>query len=169
MMTSSFGALHASILATARVPYAMARDGLFFEGLAKVSRVWARISLRVSSLWSGRGRRVESEITEMPAGVSPGEIFRGHIPELDGLRAAGMAIVLLNHFWSKDMSVLIWHLKLKAWIAMDSFFVLSGFFISASVIKDCRAKRWSWSGYAASRCTRLYVVLLPGLLLTLSS
>src|SRR5262249_52799204 len=37
MMTSSFGALHASILATARVPYAMARDGLFFKGLSKVS------------------------------------------------------------------------------------------------------------------------------------
>jgi APA family basic amino acid/polyamine antiporter len=37
MMTSSFGALHASILATSRVPYAMARDRLFFQGLAKVS------------------------------------------------------------------------------------------------------------------------------------
>ena len=37
MMTSSFGALHASILATSRVPYAMARDRLFFKGLAKVS------------------------------------------------------------------------------------------------------------------------------------
>src|SRR5256712_4237166 len=34
MMTSSFGALHASILATSRVPYAMARDRLFFKGLA---------------------------------------------------------------------------------------------------------------------------------------
>jgi basic amino acid/polyamine antiporter, APA family len=37
MMTSSFGALHASILATSRVPYAMARDGLFFQGLARLS------------------------------------------------------------------------------------------------------------------------------------
>lgn len=37
MMTSSFGALHASILATARLPYALARDGLFFKGLAHVS------------------------------------------------------------------------------------------------------------------------------------
>ena len=55
MMTSSFGALHASILATARVPYAMARDGLFFEGLAKVSphtRVPIR-SLVVLGIWSG--------------------------------------------------------------------------------------------------------------------
>ncbi len=37
MMTSSFGALHASILATARLPYALARDGLFFKSLAEVS------------------------------------------------------------------------------------------------------------------------------------
>src|SRR5688572_29011139 len=38
MMTSSFGALHASILATSRVPYALAKDGLTYKGLAQVSR-----------------------------------------------------------------------------------------------------------------------------------
>ena len=37
MMTSSFGALQASILATARIPYAMARDRLFFQGLGRLS------------------------------------------------------------------------------------------------------------------------------------
>ena len=37
MMTSSFGALHASILATARVPYALAKDGLIVRSLARVS------------------------------------------------------------------------------------------------------------------------------------
>jgi len=55
MMTSSFGALHASILATSRVPYAMARDRLFFQGLAKVSphtHVPIR-SLVVLGIWSG--------------------------------------------------------------------------------------------------------------------
>ncbi len=54
MMTSSFGALHASILATSRVPYAMARDRLFFKGLAKVSphtHVPIR-SLVVLGIWS---------------------------------------------------------------------------------------------------------------------
>jgi APA family basic amino acid/polyamine antiporter len=54
MMTSSFGALHASILATSRVPYAMARDRLFFRGLSKVSprtRVPIR-SLIVLGIWS---------------------------------------------------------------------------------------------------------------------
>ncbi|HEY6046499.1 MAG TPA: amino acid permease [Pyrinomonadaceae bacterium] len=54
MMMSSFGALHASILATSRVPYAMARDRLFFKGLSKVSsrtRVPIR-SLVVLGVWS---------------------------------------------------------------------------------------------------------------------
>jgi APA family basic amino acid/polyamine antiporter len=37
MMTSSFGALHASLLATARIPYALARDGMIIKSLAHVS------------------------------------------------------------------------------------------------------------------------------------
>src|ERR1041384_6089221 len=37
MITSSFGALHASILATARIPYALAKDGLIVKSLAQVS------------------------------------------------------------------------------------------------------------------------------------
>ena len=37
LMLSSFGALHASVFAGARVPFAMARDGLFFRGLARVA------------------------------------------------------------------------------------------------------------------------------------
>jgi basic amino acid/polyamine antiporter, APA family len=37
MMTSSFGALHASVLATARIPYALAKDGLIIKSLAHVS------------------------------------------------------------------------------------------------------------------------------------
>jgi basic amino acid/polyamine antiporter, APA family len=38
MMTSSFGALHASLLATARIPYALAKDGLIIKSLAHVSK-----------------------------------------------------------------------------------------------------------------------------------
>jgi basic amino acid/polyamine antiporter, APA family len=37
MMISSFGSLHASVLANSRIPFAMARDGLFFKALAKLS------------------------------------------------------------------------------------------------------------------------------------
>jgi APA family basic amino acid/polyamine antiporter len=37
LMVSSFGSLHASVLSNSRIPFAMARDGLFFRGLAKLS------------------------------------------------------------------------------------------------------------------------------------
>ena len=37
LMISSFGALHASVLANSRIPFAMARDGLFFRTLARLS------------------------------------------------------------------------------------------------------------------------------------
>jgi basic amino acid/polyamine antiporter, APA family len=37
LMISSFGSLHSSVLANSRVPFAMARDGLFFRGLGHLS------------------------------------------------------------------------------------------------------------------------------------
>jgi len=37
LMVSSFGSLHASVLANSRIPYAMARDGLFFHSLGRLS------------------------------------------------------------------------------------------------------------------------------------
>ncbi len=37
LMVSSFGALHASVLANSRIPFAMARDGLFFRALGRLS------------------------------------------------------------------------------------------------------------------------------------
>ena len=42
MMTSSFGALHASLLATSRVPYALAKDGLAPKALSHVSHTHTR-------------------------------------------------------------------------------------------------------------------------------
>ena len=46
------------------------------------------------------------------------------------------------------------------------FFVLSGFFISATVIRRIQQKQWSWINYLVDRLTRLYIVLIPALLLS---
>jgi peptidoglycan/LPS O-acetylase OafA/YrhL len=51
--------------------------------------------------------------------------------------------------------------------AVMVFFVLSGFLISSSVIHSYASGRWSWREYAINRSSRLYVVLIPGLLLGL--
>jgi basic amino acid/polyamine antiporter, APA family len=37
MMIASFGSLHSSVLSNSRIPFAMARDGLFFRSLARLS------------------------------------------------------------------------------------------------------------------------------------
>jgi APA family basic amino acid/polyamine antiporter len=55
LMTSSFGALHTSVLASARYPYAMSRDRLFFQSLARLSpktHVPIR-ALAAQGVWSG--------------------------------------------------------------------------------------------------------------------
>jgi APA family basic amino acid/polyamine antiporter len=54
MMLSSWGSLQSSILGTARIPYAMARDGVFFQSLARVStstRIPV-ISLVAQGIWA---------------------------------------------------------------------------------------------------------------------
>ncbi len=55
LMISSFGALQASMLATARVPYALARNRLFFQSLARLSpRTHVPVrSLVVQGFWAG--------------------------------------------------------------------------------------------------------------------
>jgi basic amino acid/polyamine antiporter, APA family len=55
MMLCSWGSLQTSILGTARIPFAMARDGIFFQSLARVSRTThvPVISLIVQAVWAG--------------------------------------------------------------------------------------------------------------------
>lgn len=55
MMLSSWGSLQTSILGTARIPFAMARDGVFFQSLARVSKGTKVpiISLVVQGVWAG--------------------------------------------------------------------------------------------------------------------
>src|SRR5512133_1130922 len=51
--------------------------------------------------------------------------------------------------------------------AVMVFFVLSGYFVGGSVADSTAQSRWSWGGYALRRLTRLWLVLIPALLLTL--
>lgn len=55
MLLSSWGSLQTSILGTARIPYAMARDGVFFQSLARVSKGTRVpvIALIVQAVWAG--------------------------------------------------------------------------------------------------------------------
>jgi APA family basic amino acid/polyamine antiporter len=55
MLLSSWGSLQTSILGTARIPYAMARDGVFFQSLARISKGTRVpvIALIVQAVWAG--------------------------------------------------------------------------------------------------------------------
>lgn len=46
------------------------------------------------------------------------------------------------------------------------FFVLSGYLISSSVLKAVSDGTWSWRNYLTNRLVRLWIVLIPALLLT---
>jgi peptidoglycan/LPS O-acetylase OafA/YrhL len=51
--------------------------------------------------------------------------------------------------------------------AVMIFFVLSGYLVGGSVIMALQTGKWSWREYLLRRMTRLWVVLIPALLLTL--
>ena len=48
------------------------------------------------------------------------------------------------------------------------FFVLSGLFISRNIYKSYWAGRWDWRRYTIARLSRLWIVVLPALVLTVS-
>jgi peptidoglycan/LPS O-acetylase OafA/YrhL len=49
--------------------------------------------------------------------------------------------------------------------AVVIFFVLSGYLVGGSVIRSLRMERWSWRVYLTKRITRLWVVLIPAILI----
>jgi peptidoglycan/LPS O-acetylase OafA/YrhL len=52
--------------------------------------------------------------------------------------------------------------------AVIVFFVLSGYFVGGGVLRAWQTGAWSWSTYAIQRLTRLWIVLIPALFLTLA-
>lgn len=96
---------------------------------------------------------------------------------LDALRGFAAFSVLLNHWrdaFFVDYRLLPHHNVLTAaaylicglgrqWVIV--FFVMSGYLVGGSVLRSVSAGKWSWRGYLLARMTRLYIVLLPALLL----
>jgi len=48
--------------------------------------------------------------------------------------------------------------------AVIVFFVMSGYLVGSGVIRNIDEGKWSWRKYAVNRFTRLYVVLIPALI-----
>jgi peptidoglycan/LPS O-acetylase OafA/YrhL len=96
---------------------------------------------------------------------------------LDLIRALAACAVMVGHLRAlffvdfRQLSHKSWPLEALYFLtgfghhAVIVFFVLSGFLISSTVIRSHVLGKWSWRDYAVNRATRLYVVLVPGLLL----
>ncbi len=98
---------------------------------------------------------------------------------LDMARGLAAFLVLLGHlrsfiFISYDelkghspIDTVVWAITGFGHQAVMIFFVLSGFFITRSIIIDDRMRGFSWPVYLIKRLSRLWIVLLPCLVLTL--
>lgn len=96
---------------------------------------------------------------------------------LDLIRALAACAVMVGHLRAlffvnfRQLSQKSWPLQALYFLtgfghqAVTVFFVLSGFLISSTVIRSHVLGKWSWRDYGVNRATRLYVVLIPGLLL----
>lgn len=96
---------------------------------------------------------------------------------LDLLRGLAALLVLLGHWRNllfidypqltahKSMLLAPYALSSAGHQAVVIFFVLSGYLISGSVFRSFDRSQWSWRGYLTHRIVRLWVVLIPGLLL----
>jgi peptidoglycan/LPS O-acetylase OafA/YrhL len=116
----------------------------------------------------------DSKAAVMQVTGPPGESPSVH---LDALRGFAAFSVLLNHLRDAlfvDYGAIARHNPLTgaaylvAGLGHQSvivFFVLSGYLVGGSVLRSVRTGGWSWRAYLLARLSRLYVVLLPALLL----
>jgi len=96
---------------------------------------------------------------------------------LDSLRGIAAICVLLNHWKDAnliDYSRLSSHSAMlglgyaalslgRQWVIV--FFVLSGYLVGGSVLNMFKRDIWSWRTYMFTRLTRLFIVLVPALIL----
>ena len=98
---------------------------------------------------------------------------------LDLMRGLAALLVLGEHwrnFFFQDFHTLVRHrgLLLAPYIltgaghaAVMIFFVLSGYLIAGTVFRAVNSDTWTWKSYLTHRLVRLWIVLLPGLVLCL--
>lgn len=97
-----------------------------------------------------------------------------HLDALRGIAAVGVCLNHMRDIFFRDYPQLPHHSPALAilylatglgrqWVMV--FFVLSGYLVGGSVLRAHATGRWAWGEYLFNRSTRLYIVLLPALLL----
>ncbi|HMH79876.1 MAG TPA: acyltransferase [Candidatus Acidoferrum sp.] len=122
------------------------------------------------------GARAEPQ-SPISSAWMPRKLTAAASDSIDLIRALAACAVMVGHLRAlffvdfRQLSHKSWPLEALYFLtgfghhAVIVFFVLSGFLISSTVIRSQVLGKWSWRDYAVNRATRLYVVLVPGLLL----
>ncbi len=100
-------------------------------------------------------------------GEAPAKPAAGRLPELDGLRAVAILLVLLGHHLAAAPVAGIRRVTEMGWVGVDLFFVLSGFLIGGILLDQRTAANYYRVFYLRRflRIVPLYaVILVPGLL-----
>lgn len=104
---------------------------------------------------------------------------RREYPALDALRGLAAFLVVLGHTRSLVLGSQGLPPAGEGWQtiallptgfaqeAVAIFFVLSGYLVGGQVLRKVRLSRFTWRDYIARRVSRLYVVLVPGVVFTL--
>jgi peptidoglycan/LPS O-acetylase OafA/YrhL len=102
-----------------------------------------------------------------------------HLDNLDMLRGAAALLVLSGHLRSflfenydflshKNLTTIIFYFFTGlGHQAVIVFFALSGYLVGGRALEDILTQRFSWPQYLLRRLTRLWIVIIPALLLTL--
>ncbi|HCN4985028.1 TPA: acyltransferase, partial [Escherichia coli] len=84
---------------------------------------------------------------------------RFYQPEVDGLRAVAVLLVLFFHAGFQEFS--------GGYIGVDVFFVISGFLITGIIYNNLERNKFSYVNFLFFRCSRLYPALLTTIFLCL--
>jgi peptidoglycan/LPS O-acetylase OafA/YrhL len=81
-------------------------------------------------------------------------------PDIDGLRAVAVGLVVLFHAWPKWLR--------SGFIGVDVFFVISGFLITSIILKDLKQRAFTIRGFYVRRIRRIFPALIAVVLAVLA-
>jgi peptidoglycan/LPS O-acetylase OafA/YrhL len=81
-------------------------------------------------------------------------------PDIDGLRAVAVGLVVLFHAWPKWLR--------SGFIGVDVFFVISGFLITSIILKDLKQRAFTIRGFYVRRIRRIFPALITVVLAVLA-
>lgn len=110
-------------------------------------------------------------------GTSGHAVADGRMEHLDMIRGLAAVAVVLGHmraFFMVDYAQTSHSLAIRGIYLLSGlhhqavmvFFVLSGFLVGGSVVRQCRGGRFRWGPYLLRRLCRLWIVIVPALTLT---